>query len=117
MRLKTWARLSIAAKLPLSLAILLSVGFGGMTAAVCAMMRESVLNVASERLDRAAHQMSDTLAASARQRLTLIQNLAGRVQTVVQTAPVEPSGPPIGTVLEGYVGTNAATMSIEWWSI
>src|SRR5689334_5281944 len=114
MQTHRWARLSIGAKLPLSLAILLSLGFGSMTAAVYAMMRASVLTVASERLDRAAHQMADTLAGSARQRLTMLQTMSGRVANAL--GDTSGTALTVDALLAGYVGNAAATMSIEWWT-
>jgi signal transduction histidine kinase len=113
MSLSRWARLSIAAKLPLSLAVLLSVGFGSMTAAVYYMMRGSVLDVASERLDRAADQMAAALGGTVRQRLGLLQSLATRVHAVA-VVPQPESESSIAGMLQSYAGNNSM-MGIEWW--
>ena len=74
-RLSFWSRQSLAVKLPVGLALLLSAVLGSMTVAVYIEMRSAVLGVASDRLDHAARQMADLLSASARQRQTALQTL------------------------------------------
>jgi len=107
-------RLSIAARLPISLAVLLSVGFGGMTTAVYFMMRGAILSVASDRLERAAHQMSETLAGTVRQRLGMLQSLENRVHAVVVSDPPS-SDATITGMLQSYAGSSSM-ISIEWWN-
>jgi signal transduction histidine kinase len=105
---RAWNRLSIAAKLPLSLAALLAVTFGGMTAFAYWQVRQSVQTVASERMARAARQLSDLLTLSARQRSTLLQELAARPE--VRAAAANPAGAPppdLTPSLTAYLGTGA----------
>ena len=113
-----WERLSIAAKLPVSLAVLLSVVFGGMTAAAYLQVRTSVLAVASERLDRAAQQMADLLTNSTRQRGLALQAL-GRRPTIDAHLQLgtDPSAALARAELERHVGNAAQTTSVELWSL
>ncbi|HYN07181.1 MAG TPA: ATP-binding protein [Vicinamibacterales bacterium] len=112
-----WSRLSIATKLPLILAILLSVVFGGMTAAVYQQVKASVLAVASERLARAGQQMADLLATSMRQRTTLVNGLIERSNAAAYLQTPSPElQDQVVRALARQVGAASQSAAVELWT-
>ena len=109
--------MSIAMKLPLMLAMLLSVVFGGMTIAVYQQVKASVLAVASERLAGAGQQMADLLASSMRQRATSILNLVERSNAA---AYLETPSPELQDQIVRALGRHVTAASqsavVELWS-
>jgi len=110
-----WARLSIAAKLPLALVALLSVAFGGMIAVAYLQVRASALAVASERLAQAGGHMASLLGTSAEQRLGTLQAFATRADLPAYLT--DPSGA-AGARVEERLRTSAGSSqlsAIEIW--
>jgi hypothetical protein len=64
---------SIAVKLPLGVVLLLALACGAVTTIAYLRVRAFVIGAASERIAQAATRVSDLLAASARQRVTQIE--------------------------------------------
>jgi signal transduction histidine kinase len=65
--------LSIRAKLPIGVVLLLALACGALTAIAYLRVRAFVIGAASERIAQAATRVSELLAASARQRVTQIE--------------------------------------------
>jgi signal transduction histidine kinase len=112
-----WRQWSIATRLPLSLALLLSAVSGTITLAAFLKVRSSVQVAASERLDRAGQQLADTLATSQRQRLVQLQALVerSRVAGYLRTRTPE-SAVPVTAAFTAYLGNSVRTASMEVWT-
>jgi signal transduction histidine kinase len=112
-----WSNPSIAVKLPLALAVLLSVAFGAMTLAVHRQMRASVLDITSHRLEHGARQLADLLAQSVKQRTAGVQALTQNPAIVQMVTAPDPSREQAARdALRRYASATSPTISIELWS-
>ena len=111
-----WSRLSIAVKLPIAFAAVLLVLGAAMGIVSYLDVRQTVIGIASLRLEQAASQMATVLAASGRQRATAVQQLMRqpdviaylRTRDTAHAASIEKS-------IRQYLGTATAIANVELW--
>ena len=77
-----WSRQSIAVKLPIAFAVVLLVLGSAMTIVSYLEIRQTVISIASLRLEQAASQMAAVLGASGRQRVAAMQQLMRQPEVV-----------------------------------
>jgi signal transduction histidine kinase len=75
-RWRPWRDLSIRVKLPLGIVLLLAAASAALTASAFLRVRASVVGTASDRLFRAATQLSDIIGKSAEARAAVLQKVA-----------------------------------------
>jgi signal transduction histidine kinase len=107
---------SLAVKIPLLMSMLLLLALAGMSAASYVELRASLIEIATERMRRAADQMSNVFAQSARQRVAAMKQLIDRpeVRDFLRTrdAALEPR---LKADIEAYLGTAIAIANVELW--
>ena len=113
---RLWSRQSIGVKLPIAFAAVLLVLAAGMGIVSYLEMRQTVISIASLRLEQAAGQMATVLGTSGRQRLAAMQQLMLhpdvigylRTRDDVRAARLD-------SAMRQYLGTAAAYASVELW--
>jgi signal transduction histidine kinase len=111
-----WSRQSIAVKLPLAFALVLLV-LGSAVAIVSYLeVRQTVVGIASDRLQQAATQMSAVLGASTRQRVSGMQQLMQRphVREFLRTRNAQ-SALAVESAAKAYLGTAVQIGDVELW--
>ena len=111
-----WSRWSIAVKLPLAFALVLLV-LGGTLALVSYLeVRQTVVGIASGRLQQAATLMAGALAASARQRAAAMQQFVARPELQAYLRSRDASDAEvIRTAAARYLGNTVGIANIEVW--
>jgi HAMP domain-containing protein len=109
-------RRSLAVKIPLLMSALLLLALAGMSAASYYELRGSLIEIATERLQRAADQMGNVFAASARQRIAALKQLTERaeVREFLRTRD-EALKARLQTDITAYLGTAIAVGNVEIW--
>src|SRR5918993_6081756 len=102
-----WSQRSIAVKLPLAFALVLFVLGSAMAIVSYLEVRQTVIGIASDRLQQAATQMASVLSVSARQRTAAMQQLmqmpeVGEMLRTRQSASAE-----FETAVKTYLGAAA----------
>jgi signal transduction histidine kinase len=111
-----WNRLSLAAKLPLTIGILLLLACGTMTAVTYRYVRTSATDLAVDRLELAATRVSELITQSARTRLAQLQLAAGRASAAEYLRrPSEGQRAVLTSVLAEYVGKSQTPVAVELW--
>ncbi|HJU42846.1 MAG TPA: hypothetical protein VJ691_08520, partial [Vicinamibacterales bacterium] len=111
-----WSRQSIAVKLPIAFVVVLLVLGAAMGIVSYLEMRQTVISIASLRLEQAASQMATVLGTSGRQRVTAMQQLMRqpdlvaylRTRDTVHAASIEKS-------IRQHLGTATAIANVEVW--
>ena len=111
-----WSRQSIAVKLPLAFAIMLLVLGSAMAIVSYLEVRQAVIGIAEDRLRQAATQLATVLGASARQRVTAMQQLMQRadVRDVLRARGVTNS-PALDSAGKAYLGAALQVGNLELW--
>jgi hypothetical protein len=109
-------RRSLAVKIPLLMSALLLLALAGMSAASYYELRGSLIEIATERLQRAADQMANVFALSARQRLGAMKQLTERaeVREFLRTRN-ESLKPTLQAIITPYLGAAIAIGNVELW--
>ena len=110
-----WSRQSIAVKLPLAFALVLFVLGGAMAVVSYLEVRNTVIGIAADRLEQATTQMSSLLGASARQRLTAMQQLmqAPEIRTILRAERTWSAE--FESTVENYLGNALLVGNVELW--
>jgi signal transduction histidine kinase len=111
-----WSRQSIAVKLPLAFAVALLVLGSAMAIVSYLEVRNTVLGIASDRLQQAAAQMATVLGTSGRQRVSATQQLMQRaaVRDFLRTRTA-PSAAALESAAKAHLGTALQVASVELW--
>ena len=111
-----WSRWSIAVKLPLAFALVLLV-LGGAAAMVSYLeVRQTVVGIASGRLQQAAAQMSAALGASARQRVAAMHAFMKLPELEAYLRSRDASDAEVvRTAVAGYLGNMIEFANVELW--
>jgi signal transduction histidine kinase len=111
-----WSRWSIAVKLPLAFLLVLSV-LGGTLALVSYLeVRQTVVGIASGRLQQAATLMAGALGASARQRVAAMEQFIVRPEVEAYLRSRDASDAEvIRTAAARYLGNTVSVANIELW--
>ena len=111
-----WSRLSIAVKLPLAFAFVLLILGTAMGVVSYLDVRQTVVTIASQRLEQAASQMASMLGASGRQRMAAIQQLMQRPDLIefLRTRDAAHSASIDASMLK-HLGTATAIANVELW--
>jgi signal transduction histidine kinase len=111
-----WSRQSIAVKLPLAFALVLLVLGSAMAIVSYLEVRNTVVGIASGRLQQAATQMATVLGASGRQRIAAMQKF---MQLPEVREYLRTRNPAIGAALEpvvkAHLGTAFQIGDVELW--
>jgi signal transduction histidine kinase len=109
-------RRSLAVKIPLLMMTLLLLALAGMSAASYVELRASLIDIATERLQRAADQMANVFALSARQRVAAMQQLMDRAEVRdFLRAQDEALKPRLDAAVVSYLGQSVAIGNVELW--
>ena len=111
-----WSRQSIAVKLPLLFAFVLLILGTAMAVVSYLEVRQTVVSIASDRLQQAATQMATVLFASGRQRVTAMGQLMQRPDVVgylrTRDAAHEET---IAAAIRAYLGNSSSIAGVELW--
>lgn len=107
-------RQSLAVKIPLLMSALLLLTLAGMSAASYVELRASLIEIATERLQRAADQMATVFALSARQRVGAMKQLIDRPE-VREFLRTRDAAPGLDAAVDAYLGTAIAIANVELW--
>ena len=111
-----WSRQSIAVKLPLAFALVLLVLGSAMAIVSYLEVRNTVVGIASDRLQQAATQMATALGASGRQRVAAMQKLMQRPEVRDYLRTRNPaSGAALESVVKTHLGTAFQISNVELW--
>ena len=109
-----WSRQSIAVKLPLVFALVLFV-LGSVMAIVSYLeVRNTVVGIASERLEQATTQMSTLLGNSARQRRTAMQQLM-QLPAIRNLLQNRTGSAELESTVKSYLGNASQIGGVELW--
>jgi signal transduction histidine kinase len=113
--MSSWSRQSIAVKLPLAFALVLLVLGSAMAIVSYLEVRQTVIGIASDRLQQAATQISAALGVSARQRIAAMQQLMQmpEVHEILRTK--RPGGADLEGIVKKYLGTAVVMGDVELW--
>jgi signal transduction histidine kinase len=111
-----WSRQSIAVKLPLAFAFVLLILGTAMGVVSYLEVRQTVVNIASQRLEQAATQMATVLGTSGRQRIAAMQQLMQRADIIdfLRTRNAAHAASIEASILK-YLGTATAIANVEVW--
>ena len=111
-----WSRQSIAVKLPLAFAFVLLVLGSAMAIVSYLEVRNTVLGIASDRLQQAATQMATVLGASGRQRISTMQQLMQRaeVRDFLRT-PNARGATAFESAAKAHLGAALQVADVELW--
>jgi signal transduction histidine kinase len=111
-----WSRWSIAVKLPLAFLLVLSVLGGTMGLVSYLEVRQTVVGIASGRLQQAATQMAGALGASARQRVAAMQHFVARPEVAAYLRSRDASdADAIRSAVAVYLGNTIEIANVELW--
>jgi signal transduction histidine kinase len=107
---------SLAVKIPLLMSALLLLALAGMSAASYIELRGSLIEIATERLQRAADQMAGVFGQSARQRVGAMKQLMDRpeVHEFLRTHNAALT-PQLHADVQAYLGSAIAIANVELW--
>ncbi len=111
-----WSRQSIAVKLPLAFAFVLLILGTAMGVVSYLEVRQTVVNIASQRLEQAASQMATMLGVSGRQRIAAMQQLMQRADIIefLRTRDAAHAASIEASILK-YLGAASAIADVEVW--
>jgi signal transduction histidine kinase len=110
-----WSRQSIAVKLPLAFALVLFVLGSAMAIVSYLEVRQTVIGIASDRLQQAATQMASVLGLSARQRVAAMQQLLQRPEIAEILRTRRSGGVGFESIVKTYLGAAAQIGDVELW--
>jgi len=111
-----WNQLSLSAKLPLTVGLLLLVVCGTMTGVTYHYVRLSVTDVAFDRLEHAATKVSELLARLIQNRLSAVQALGPRTAAAEYLRnPTDAGRTALSAALTTYSGGENAASAVELW--
>jgi len=111
-----WSRQSIAVKLPLLFAFVLLILGAAMAVVSYLEVRQTVVSIASERLQQATTQMATVLGASGRQRVAGMRQLMQRPDVIdfLKTRNAA-HAETIAGAIRSYLGTAIPIANVELW--
>ncbi len=111
-----WSRQSIAVKLPLAFAFVLLILGTAMGVVSYLEVRQTVVDIASQRLEQAASQMATMLGLSGRQRIAAMQQLMQRADIIefLRTRDTAHAASIEASILK-YLGTATTIADVELW--
>jgi signal transduction histidine kinase len=113
-----WSRQSLAVKVPLVLVSLLLAAFAMLSAMMYFETRATLLSVASGRLGHAAGELAEVLAASARQRATLLSQFRGDDsvrQLLMERGPSPPALERFTERARLHLGASVSNARLDVW--